>query len=62
MSRLVNSERSFFYDLIGGRTILPGTAKLDLSVSAEGEPPKKDENTMLQIYVSIWLIAFLDHF
>ena len=36
----------FLYDLIGGRTILLGTAKLDLSASAEGEPPKKDENTL----------------
>ena len=36
----------FLYDLIGGRTIMPGTAKLDLSASAEREPLKKDENTL----------------
>ena len=36
----------FLYDHIGGRTVLQGTAKLDLSASAEGEPPKKDENTL----------------
>ena len=31
----------FLYDLMGGRTILPGTSKLDLSGAVEGEPLKK---------------------
>tara|TARA_X000000368_G_scaffold152251_1_gene119976 strand:- start:313 stop:1875 length:1563 start_codon:yes stop_codon:yes gene_type:complete len=44
----------FLYDLMGGRTILPGTSKLDLSGAVEGEPLKKKYRKAFE-YSDCWV-------
>ena len=44
----------FLYDLMGGRTILPGTSTLDLSGAVEGEPLKKKYRKAFE-YSDCWV-------
>jgi len=44
----------FLYDFIGGRTILPGTSRLDLSGAVEGEPLKKKYQKAFE-YSDCWV-------
>ena len=44
----------FLYDLMGGRTILPGTSRLDLSGAVEGKPLKKKYRKAFE-YSDCWV-------